>query len=83
MHSAVTKPLINRNNQKAKFTFDVVWREKNWSKGYFSDENKFNLFGSDGKHYVHCQTGERLNPKRIQKSVKGVGSSWFGGCFLQ
>ena len=34
------------------------------------DESKFNLFGSDGKHYVRRQTGERLNPKCIKKSVK-------------
>ncbi len=46
LHSAVTKPLIGRKNQKAKCTFaekHVVWREKNWSKVHFSDESKFNL----------------------------------------
>lgn len=53
-HSAVTKPLISRKNQKARLSFaeeHVVWTE-NWSKVHFSDESKFNLFGSDGKHYV-------------------------------
>ncbi len=29
---------------------------------HYSDESKFNLFGSDGKHYVRCQTGGRLKP---------------------
>ncbi len=42
---------------------------------HFSDESKFNLFGSDGKHYVRRQTGERLNPNCVKKSVKGGGGS--------
>lgn len=77
-HSAVTKPLISRKNQKARLRFaeeHVVWTEENWSKVHFSDESKFNLFGSNGKHYVRRQTGERLNPKCVKKSVKGGGGS--------
>ena len=77
-YSAVTKPLISRKNQKARLAFaeeHVVWTEENWSKVHFSDESKFNLFGSDGKHYVRRQTGERLNPKCVKKSVKGGGGS--------
>ncbi len=38
-HSAMTKPLISRKNQKARLTFaeeHVVWREENWSKVHFS-----------------------------------------------
>ncbi len=49
--------------------------EENWSKVHFSDESKLIFFGSDGKHYVHHQTGERLNPKFVKKSVKGGGGS--------
>ncbi len=49
-------------------------QRRTWSKVLFSDESKFNLFGSDEKHYVRHQTGERLNPKCI-KSVKGGGGS--------
>lgn len=37
---------------------------------HFGDESKFNLLGSD------CpQTGERLNPKYVTKSVK-FGGGW-------
>ncbi len=74
----MTKPLISRENQKARLTFageHVVWTKENWSKVHFSDEIKFKLFGSDGKHFVWRQTEERLNPECINKSVKGVGGS--------
>ncbi len=77
----MTKPHISRMNQKARLTFAEehdVWRDENWSKVYFSEANKFNLFGSNGKHYVHHQTGERLNSKCVNKSVNGGGGSVMG-----
>ncbi len=65
----ITKPLISRKERV----------EENCSKIHFIDESKFNLFRSDGKHYIHCYTEERLNPKCI-KSVKG-GSVIVWGMF--
>lgn len=63
--------------------FSACCVQNNWYKVHLSDELKSNLFESDGKCYIRCQTGERLNPKRLKKSVKGVGwrfmddfSSW-------
>ncbi len=76
MHSAVTRTVISRKNYEAKLTFaekHVLRTEENWSKIHFSDESKFNLFGSDGKHFVWHQTEERLNPECVKKSVKGGG----------
>ncbi len=59
-----------------------MWRKENWSKVHFSDESKCNLFGSDGKHYVRRQTGERLNLKCAKKLVKcGGGSVLVWGMF--
>ena len=37
---------------------------------HFSDEFKFNLFGSDGKKFVRRKNGERLSPQCVQKTVK-------------
>ena len=34
----------------------------------FSDESKFNLFGSDGKKFVRCKNGEHLSPQCIKKT---------------
>ncbi len=68
-----TKPLISRKTQKTV----VVWTEENWPKAQCSDESKFHLFGSFGKHCVRCQTEERLKPKGVKKLVKGGG-----GCVM-
>lgn len=76
------KPLISRKYQKARLTIaeeHAVWTDENWCKVHFSDESKFNLFGSDGKHYVRLQTVERLNPKFVKKSVKGGRGSLMVG----
>ncbi len=66
------KPLISRKNQKAWLTSaeeHVVWTEE---KCHFSDESKFNLFGSD----VRCQTEKWLNPKCI-KGARGSVMVWW------
>ena len=33
-------------------TEHIVWTEEQWNMVHFSDESKFNLFGSDGKRFV-------------------------------
>lgn len=40
----------------------VGWTEKNWSKVHISDEIKFSLFGSGGKHNVPIRP---LNPNPL------------------
>lgn len=76
--SPVKKPLISKKNQAARLAFankHVIWSEKEWQKVFFSDESKFNVFGSDGKHYVRRRTGESLNHKCTKKTVKFGGGS--------
>ncbi len=46
-----------------------------------SNESMFDLLGSDGKHFVWRQTGERLKPEGVTKSVKGLGGSVMLGMF--
>jgi hypothetical protein len=72
------KPLISKKNKKERFTFAIEhlnWTQEQWSKVAFSDESKFNRFGSDGKSYVRRRIGEEFDPKCVKSTVKGGGGS--------
>ena len=50
----------------------------------FSDESKFNLFGSDGKQYCRRRPGKELEPQNVKKTVKhGRGSIMVWGCVTE
>ena len=69
--SPATKPLISKKNKAARITYaetHTLWSESDWDKVHFSDENKFNLVGSDGRQYVRRVTGDRLNLRCVKKS---------------
>ena len=52
-----------------------------WHKIIWSDESKFNLFGSDGRIYVRRRVGEEYLPQCVQQMVKfGGGSVMVWGC---
>jgi hypothetical protein len=52
-----------------------------WRDVWFSDESKFNLFGSDGKQYCRRRVDEELLPRNVKKTVKhGGGSIMVWGC---
>ena len=54
------KPLISTKNQKVLLaTEHSVWTEDQWEKVHFSDETKFNFFGSDDKRFVWRENGKR------------------------
>jgi transposase len=59
----VKKPLISKKNQIARLAFAQKfghWTSKEWAKVLWSDESKFNLFGSDGLKYVRRPDGQRF-----------------------
>lgn len=78
------KPYISKKNRAARLTFakeHVSWTPEQWSKVLFTDESKFNRFGSDGKTYVRRRVGEEFNEKCVKPTVKGKGGSvmvWAG-----
>lgn len=72
--SPAIKPLISKKNRIARLAFarrHLLWTtSEEWSKVIWSDESKFNLFGSDGLRYVRRPTGKRWDPKYVIPTVK-------------
>lgn len=78
------KPLLTTKMKTARLEWAkkyVKWTEIDWRKVLFSDESKFNLFGSDGIQYVRRRTGERLSENCIQRTVKHPAGQMIWGCF--
>lgn len=52
-----------------------------WEKVIFSDESKFNVWGSDGRKLVWRKKGDALNKENLIPTVKhGGGSVMVWGC---
>ncbi|GFU71367.1 transposable element Tcb1 transposase [Trichonephila clavipes] len=52
-----------------------------WNTVIFSDESRFNLYGSDGRFKIWREAGKALAPKNTIKTVKfGGGSVLIWGC---
>ncbi|GFX35089.1 transposable element Tc1 transposase [Trichonephila clavipes] len=78
------KPFISLQNQKKRLEFAKTHPLKTgnfWKKVIFSDESKFNIFGSDGRRTVWSKPNTALDPKNIRPTVKhGGGSVMVWGC---
>lgn len=70
-------PFIKKPHMKARrlWSRDVVgdWQEEEWRRVWFSDEKKFELFGSDGRRWVWRRPGRALDPRYTKKRVKHGG----------
>lgn len=79
------KRLINERNQKERLRFAKEHQSKDfsfWKNVLFTDESKFNLFGSDGRPYVWRRSNEVLLAKNMKPTVKhGGGSVMVWGSF--
>ncbi|GFV15512.1 transposable element Tc1 transposase [Trichonephila clavipes] len=78
------KPFISLQNQKKRLEFTKTHQLKTdnfWKKVIFSDESKFNIFGSDGRRTVWRKPNTVLDPKNLRPTVKhGGGSDMVWGC---
>ena len=53
-----------------------------WKQVLWTDESKFELFGSNHRVYVRRQTGDRLKAPCVTPTIKhGGGSAMVWGCF--
>lgn len=81
----VRKPFISKKNKAARLQFardHRDWTIEQWKNVAFSDESKFNLFGSDGKTYVRRPVCKRYDPRYQIPTVKhGGGNIMVWGIF--
>ena len=81
------KPYVNKINHVKRLSYAKEMLEKPlgfWETVVWSDESKFNLFGSDGKVMVWRTPKEEFDPKCAIPTVKhGGGSVMVWGCFTK
>src|SRR6185312_10701726 len=78
------KPLLRKNHRQARLAFArryKDWTVEDWKKVVWSDESKFNVFGSDGRVYCWKKPGAALKSHHIKPMVKyGGGAIFVWGC---
>ena len=69
-------PLLTQHHIRSRLEWARAhqsWSMENRERVIFSDESKFNLFGSDGLHCCWRREGEGLSPCYAKKKVKHGG----------
>ena len=78
------KPYLSPLNVEQRKVFVAGtgdWDMEKWRLVVFSDESKFNLFGSDGRQYCRRRVGEAFLERNVKKVVAhGGGSLMVWGC---
>ena len=70
------KSLVNEVNRRKRLNFARQYHNASlefWRNVIFSDESKYNIFGSDGRLRVWRKPGEAYNPRNTIKTVKHGG----------
>ncbi|GFV46209.1 transposable element Tc1 transposase [Trichonephila clavipes] len=72
------KPLIGKRNRVKRLKFakeHILKPQQFWNEVIFSDESKFNIFGSDGRRMVWRKPNTSHHPKHTIPTVKHGGGS--------
>uniref|UniRef100_A0A8R1IFP1 HTH_Tnp_Tc3_2 domain-containing protein n=1 Tax=Caenorhabditis japonica TaxID=281687 RepID=A0A8R1IFP1_CAEJA len=81
----VKKPLVSLKNREACVGWTkqhLSWGPREWANHIWSDESKFNMFGTDGIQWIRRPIGSRFAPQYQCPTVKhGGGSVMVWGCF--
>lgn len=51
------------------------WTANDWKKVLFSDESKFNIFGSDSAQFIHRPANKKLDPRYVSETLKHDGGN--------
>lgn len=82
---AARKPLLRHQNKTKRLSWAMKhrhWTTEDWKKVLWSDESKFQIFGSSRRIFVRRRVGERMVPQCVTSTVKhGGGSVMVWGCF--
>ena len=83
-HRKQKVPFLSHHHTLSRLKWANVhksWSVVDWERVIFSDESKFNLFGSDGLQYCWRKGGKAFDPRYTQKQVKhGGGKVMVWGC---
>lgn len=72
------KPLLRHGNRQKRLTYarnHSQWTVEEWRRVLWTDESKFEIFGSKRRQYVRRRVGEAYNSACIQPTVKHGGGS--------
>ena len=77
------KPFLSPEKKKKRLAWAEAhkhWTVDDWKAVIFSDESKFNLFGSDGRRYCWRKPGQQFDERYVRKEIKhGGGNYWNKG----
>ena len=79
------KPFISKKNVKLRLEYAknfVNMAEDFWKTVIFTDESKFNIFGSDGRRFVWRRENTALDLKNLKATVKHGGGSVMVWCAM-
>uniref|UniRef100_A0A8R1DG42 Cytoplasmic dynein 2 heavy chain 1 n=1 Tax=Caenorhabditis japonica TaxID=281687 RepID=A0A8R1DG42_CAEJA len=74
----VKKPLVSLKNREACVGWTkqhLSWGPREWANHIWSDESKFNMFGTDGIQWIRRPIGSRFAPQYQCPTVKHGGGS--------
>lgn len=82
---AVRKPLLRPQNKKKRMQWALThrdWSEEDFKRVLWTDESKFEVFGSKRRVFVRRSAEEKMMPDCVLPTVKhGGGSVMVWGCF--
>ncbi|KAL6470994.1 hypothetical protein MHYP_G00196440 [Metynnis hypsauchen] len=82
---AARKPLLRRGNKQKRFVWakkHKEWTLDQWKSVLWSDESKFEIFGSNRRVFVRRRKGERMDSTCLVPTVKhGGGAVMVWRCF--